>query len=180
MKARASLPYKWIKRHLGYKRLQLKYPLLNWAGEGRDVLNVTRILLYGEMFLILSVKTGPGCSSHSLLDKDKYTVMHLGLGNSKHENGLGSSEQWASVRRRTWSCWWMKKWTWANNVCLWPRKQSISWAASKEGWPAGRGRRSPTLLCPCEDTPQVLCWALGPSAYQQNGAVVSDQKRPWG
>lgn len=36
---------------------------------------------------MLSVKTGPGRSSHSLLDK--CTVTHLGLGNSKHENRLG-------------------------------------------------------------------------------------------
>lgn len=45
---------------------------------------------YGVIFLILSVKTGSGCSSHSLLGKDNYAVMHLGLGNSKRENRLGS------------------------------------------------------------------------------------------
>ena len=51
------------------------------------------------------------------------------------ENGLR-----AALPRRTWGYWWMKSSTWLSNVCSQPRRPTISWAASKAVWPAGRGR----------------------------------------
>ena len=54
----------------------------------------------------------------------------------------------AALPRRTWGYWWMKSWTWADNVHLQPRKPAIFWAVSREAWPAGQGRSfcSSTLL----------------------------------
>ena len=49
------------------------------------------------------------------------------------ENGLR-----AALWRSAWWYWWMKSWTWANNVCSQPRKPTESWAASKEAWSAGQ------------------------------------------
>jgi len=42
---------------------------------------------------------------------------------------------------------WMKIWTQASNVCLQPKRPEVNWNASKEEWPAGRGRRlAPSTL----------------------------------
>lgn len=41
----------------------------------------------------------------------------------------------AALQRKTRGSWWTK-----SSVLLQPRKPLISWDASKEGWPAGRGR----------------------------------------
>ena len=46
----------------------------------------------------------------------------------------------ASLPRRTWGYWWVKSWIWATSVSSQPRRPTVSWAASKEAWPAGRGR----------------------------------------
>ena len=46
----------------------------------------------------------------------------------------------AALRRRTWGCWLMRSSMWSGNVCLQAWKPTISWAASREAWPAGRGR----------------------------------------
>ena len=35
--------------------------------------------------------------------------------------------------------WWMKSLTWATNVRSQPRRPTVSWAASREAWPAGPG-----------------------------------------
>jgi len=45
-------------------------------------------------------------------------------------------------QKSTWRNWWMASWTWASNLPLPPRKPTVSWTASKEAWPAGRGRQS--------------------------------------
>jgi len=47
---------------------------------------------------------------------------------------------------------------------LQPRKPTVSWAAPKEVWLAGRGKRFP-LLCSHEAPLTVLHLALGPSAW---------------
>ena len=46
----------------------------------------------------------------------------------------------AALRRRTWGCWLTRRSTWPINVWSQPRRQTISWAASKEAWPAGQER----------------------------------------
>jgi len=50
------------------------------------------------------------------------------------ENGLR-----AVLRRRTWGCW-LRSSTWPSNMCLQPRRSTVSWAASPAAWPAGWGR----------------------------------------
>jgi len=42
------------------------------------------------------------------------------------------------LSRKTWGSWWMKRLIWASGMCLQPWMPTISWAASKEGWPAGQ------------------------------------------
>jgi len=42
--------------------------------------------------------------------------------------------------RRTWGSWCTESWTWASSMLFQPRRPTISWAASTEGWPSGRGR----------------------------------------
>jgi len=71
--------------------------------------------------------------------------------------GWGLKGLRAALPRRTWGYWWMKSWTWATNVRMQPRRPTVSWAASKAAWPAGRGRwlcspysalmRSPLKYC---------------------------------
>ena len=50
------------------------------------------------------------------------------------ENGIRPT-----LRRKIWGCQLMKDSTWASNVHLQPRSPTISWVASRELWPAGRG-----------------------------------------
>ena len=45
-----------------------------------------------------------------------------------------------ALLRRTWGYWWMKSWTWPDNVRLPPRRPAVSWAASKEACLASQGR----------------------------------------
>ena len=74
--------------------------------------------------------------------------------------GWAENKLKAALRRRAWGCWWVKSWTWASNVCLQPRKPTVSWAASKEAWPAGRGRWFwPSALLPWDPT-----WSVGSSS----------------
>ena len=46
----------------------------------------------------------------------------------------------ATLQTRTWRYWWMKSCMWTNNVLSQLRNPTISWAVSKEAWPAGQGR----------------------------------------
>ena len=84
------------------------------------------------------------------------------------ENGLR-----AALRRMIWECQLMKDWRWASNVCLQPRRSTVSWVASREVWPAGRGRWLP--LCSHENPPGVLRPVLGPPA-EGHGAVGADSE----
>jgi len=43
------------------------------------------------------------------------------------------------VWRITWGSWWTKSWIWATSVSLQSQRPPVSWAISKEGWPAGWG-----------------------------------------
>ena len=64
--------------------------------------------------------------------------------------GWGMKGLRAALPRRTLGYWWMKHWTWANNVHLQPRKPTIYWAPWNKAWPTGYGR----WFCPCT----ALCW----------------------
>ena len=76
--------------------------------------------------------------------------------------GWAESGSRAALRRMTWGYWWMRSSTWASNVRSQPRKPAVSWAASGEAWPAGRGRG----FCPFTrlwwDPTWILHPALGP------------------
>jgi len=57
-----------------------------------------------------------------------------------------------------------------------PTRPTVSWAASKAAWPAGRGRGfcpSTPLLCSAEIPPGVPCPALEPPAQEGHGAVAA-------
>ena len=73
-------------------------------------------------------------------------------------NGL-----WAALWKRTWGYWWMKIWTWADNVLLHTRKPTIFWAASKAVSPRDWGRR----FCPSA----LLWWDLTWSTASSSGAL---------
>jgi len=42
----------------------------------------------------------------------------------------------AVLGRRTWRSWWIKSLTGASSVCLQLESPTVSWAATKEEWPA--------------------------------------------
>jgi len=53
----------------------------------------------------------------------------------------------AALHRRTWGSWWMKIWIQSSSVHLQPGRPTVSWAASKDNCPAGKGKwLSPTTL----------------------------------
>ena len=64
-------------------------------------------------------------------------------------------------------CWWMRSSTWASNVHLQPRKPAISWAASREAWPAGQRK----CFCPSA----LLWWDLPRSPVSSSGAPSTGQ-----
>ena len=82
------------------------------------------------------------------------------------ENGLR-----AVLRRRTLGCWLIRSSASPSNVHSQPRRPTVSWAASREAWPAGHGK----WFCPSAllwwDPPGVLCPALEPSAQEGHGTV---------
>ena len=102
-------------------------------------------------------------------NKSECKVQHLGRGNLQYQYRLGMKGLRAALLRKAWGYWWMKSWTWATSVRSQPRKPTISWATSKEAWPAGRGRGF--YLCSGETSPGVLCPALEPSAQERHGPV---------
>ena len=73
------------------------------------------------------------------------------------DNGLR-----AALRRRTWGWWLTRSSTWPGGVYLEPRRPTVSWAASREVWPAGWGR----WFCP--STP--LRWDSTSSPACSSGA----------
>jgi len=53
----------------------------------------------------------------------------------------------AVLQSRPQGSWLIKCWTWASSVHLQPQRPTVSWTASNEGWPAGRGKWfSPSTL----------------------------------
>ena len=63
-----------------------------------------------------------------------------------------------------------------SNVHVQPRRPAISWAASKEAWPAAQWRGFCPPFCSGETPPRVLCPAREPSAQERHGPVGAVQK----
>ena len=74
--------------------------------------------------------------------------------------GCGMKGLRAALPRRAWVYWWMKNLTWATNVRSEPRRPTISWAASREAWPAGRRRG----FCPSTPLWSDLTWSSASSS----------------
>jgi len=84
----------------------------------------------------------------------------------------------AALLQSTWGYWWMKSWTWANDVRLQPRLPAVSWAASNKRGQQVEGGDSAALLSsalPRETSPAVLRPAVEPSA--QEGTQLLEQVR---
>ena len=64
----------------------------------------------------------------------------------------------AALSRRTWEYWLTRSSTCLSRVHLQPRRPTVSCAASKEGWPAGRGRWfCPSALLRWNPTWSIVC-----------------------
>ena len=83
--------------------------------------------------------------------------------------GWGMNGLRAALPRRTWGCWWMNSWTWAGNMRSQLRKPTVSWAASKEAWPAGWGR----WFCPSTPLWRDHTWSTA------SGSGVLSTGRTW-
>jgi len=97
-------------------------------------------------------------------------VLHPGQGNPKHRYSL--SREWleSSPRRRIWGFWLMKESMQAGNVCLQPRRPTVSWFASREMSPACQ-RTSAPLNCSHETPPAVMLSVLEPPTQEGHRAV---------
>lgn len=92
----------------------------------------------------------------------------------------GQSHAWvkslrATLQGRFWGCLWVECWTWANRVGSQSRKQIVSWAASKEAWPACQGGESAPPHHPCEIPHGVQHPALGFSAHERHGSFHGER-----
>ena len=73
-------------------------------------------------------------------NKAKCKALHLGPCNPHYQYKLRDKRLSTALSKRTCEYWWMATWTGADSVPSQPRKPTVSWTASKEVWPAGRGR----------------------------------------
>ena len=100
--------------------------------------------------------------------KARCKALHLCWSNPKQNYKLDQNNLRAFTRRRIWGYLLMKKLLWAGNIHLQPQKPTISWATSKEGWPAGWGQWLPSS----EASPGILYPGLGFLVQGGHGAVM--------
>ena len=131
--------------------------------EGRD--SIQRDLLGLERW---------ACANLMKFNKTNCKVMHLIQGNLKHQYSLENEWIERSLAEKDLGYWVVKKSTWASNLHLQSQKATISWATSKEAWPAGEGRWL-SHLRPCVENSTALgpwtCWSgsrEGPQKFLKN------------
>ena len=76
------------------------------------------------------------CVNHMKFNKAKYKVLLMGQGSPKHKYRLGG----AALRRRTLGVLVDEKLNVTQQCALADQKATVSWATSREVWPAGQGR----------------------------------------
>lgn len=92
----------------------------------------------------------------------KESRKNVSQGNPKHKYRVG---EW--IESKIWGCLLMSS-AWPSNVCLWPKKPALPWAAHKKSGQQVEGRDSPPALCSC-----VPAW----SAVSSSGTLTI--RRMW-
>ena len=94
---------------------------------------------------LTDLRAGPGRTSWSLTRLSAWSCTWFEEIPSTN-TGWAEKRLVAALRRRTQLCCLTRRSAWPHNMCSQPRRPTVSWAASKAAWPAGRGRWFCTLL----------------------------------
>jgi len=103
------------------------------------------------------------CMNRMKFSKAKCKVLHVGWDNPKHKYRLGREWLESSPQEKYLGVLVDEKLNMTGSVHLQPRKPTVSWAASREAWPAGRGGDFAPLFHSRDTPPGVLHPALEPA-----------------
>jgi len=110
------------------------------------------------------------CVNLMRFNKAKCKVLHLGQGKPHYQYRLGDEGLESSPDEKNLVVQVDEKLD-MSNVLSQPRRPTVSWAASREAWPAGRGRCLCPATCSYEAPPGVLRPAPESSAQERHGPV---------